>query len=79
MCVRLGTSSTPSRTNGFIVFLPVALCSWVLRTIELTFTGADLSSGTPIGASNVPIWPVVFSRTTILTENRPGGSVTPVW
>ena len=42
---------------------------------ELTFIGACFSSGTTIGASNDPIRPVVFSRTTTLTEKRPGGSV----
>ena len=49
------------------------------RTSELTFTGACFNSGTMSGVSNVPIWPFAFSRTTILTEKRPGGSVTPVW
>mgnify|MGYP001366562406 CR=1 FL=1 len=29
------------------------------------------------GASNEPIVPVAFSRTTTLTEKRPGGNVTP--
>ena len=33
----------------------------------LTFNGACLSSGTVIGASNEPIVPVVFSRTTTIS------------
>ena len=52
-------------------------CSCVLSTTELTLTGACFSSGTTIGASNEPIAPLVFSRTTTFTEKRPGGSVTP--
>ena len=52
-------------------------CSCVLSTTELTFIAACFSSGTTIGASNDPIGPVVFSRTTTFTEKRPGGSVTP--
>jgi len=53
-------------------------CNCVLKTTELTFTGACFNSGTAIFDSNVPILPVAFSRTTTLIENRPGGSVTPV-
>ena len=50
----------------------------MLSTTELTLTGVRDSSGTVIGASNVPIAPFAFSRTTTFTENRPGGSVMPV-
>ena len=44
----------------------------------LTLTGACFNSGTTIAVSNVPISSVVFSRTTIFSEKRPGGGVTPV-
>ena len=73
----LGRSWTPSRTSGLSVFVFATVCSCVLSTTELTFIGDCFSSGTTIGASNVPICPVVFSRTTTFTEKRPGGSVTP--
>ena len=52
-------------------------CSCVLSTTELILSGACFSSGTMTGASNEPIVPVAFSRTTTFTEKRPGGSVTP--
>ena len=78
MCVRFGTSCSPLRTSG-LSFVSFAVCSCVLSTTELTLSGAVFSSGTMTGASNDPISPLVFSRTTTFTENRPGGSVTDDW
>jgi len=65
------------RTSGFAVRSLPAGCNCVLITGGLTFMPASRRAGTAIGASNDPIVPLAFSRTTTLTENRPGGSVTP--
>jgi hypothetical protein len=46
-------------------------------TTELTLIVCPFICGTKIGASNDPIAPPVFSRTTTFATNRPGGSVTP--
>jgi hypothetical protein len=53
-----------SCTSGLNVLRAGAPCwSCVLITIELTLTGARVSSGTRMVVSNVPIFPVTFSRT----------------
>ena len=48
-----------------------------IRQTELTFIDCPFSCGTTICASNDPIAPPVFSRTTIFATKRPGGRVTP--
>ena len=51
------------------------LTDW--RLFLVTFIVLPVIFGTTIGASNEPTPPPVFSRTTTLAINRPGGSETP--